>query len=48
MASTLSGFAFIGGTGLVYALGMTAIFLILPAGVTNTLGAWVLGKRMHR
>lgn len=48
MASTLSGFAFIGGTGLVYSLGMTAIFLILPAGVTNTLGAWVLGKRMHR
>ena len=48
MASTLSGFAFIGGTGLVYSVGMTAIFLILPAGVTNTLGAWVLGKRMHR
>jgi len=48
MASTLSGFAFIGGTGLVYSIGMTAIFLILPAGVTNTLGAWVLGKRMHR
>ena len=48
MASTLSGFAFIGGTGFVYSLGMTAIFLILPAGVTNTLGAWVLGKRMHR
>lgn len=32
MASTLSGFAFIGGTGLVYSVGMTAIFLILPAG----------------
>ncbi|MBM3884334.1 MAG: sodium/proline symporter [Gemmatimonadetes bacterium] len=48
MASTLSGFAFIGGTGLVYSIGMTALFLILPAGVTNTLGAWVLGKRMHR
>ncbi len=27
---------------------MTAVFIILPAGVTNTLGAWVLGTRMHR
>ena len=48
MASTLSGFAFIGGPGLVYTMGMTAIFIILPAAVTNTAGAWVLGKRMHR
>ena len=48
MATTLSGFAFVGGPGLVYAIGMTAVFIILPAGVTNTLGAWVLGKRMHR
>ncbi|MFZ9899114.1 MAG: sodium:solute symporter family transporter [Gemmatimonadaceae bacterium] len=48
MASTLSGFAFIGGPGLVYGIGMTAVFIILPAGVTNTLGAWVLGTRMHR
>ena len=47
MASTLSGFAFIGGPGLVYALGMTAVFIILPASVTNTMGALVLGKRMR-
>ena len=47
MASTLSGFAFIGGPGLVYAIGMTAVFIILPASVTNTMGALVLGKRMR-
>lgn len=47
MASTLSGFAFIGGPGLVYAMGMTAVFIILPASLTNTLGAWVLGKRLR-
>ncbi|MBX3174451.1 MAG: hypothetical protein KF709_08550 [Gemmatimonadaceae bacterium] len=47
MASTLSGFAFIGGPGLVYAVGFTAVFIILPAALTNTYGALVLGKRMR-
>lgn len=47
MAATLSGFAFIGGPGLVYAIGMTAVFIILPASITNTAGAWILGKRMR-
>lgn len=47
MASTLSGFAFIGGPGLVYSIGTAAVFLVLPASLTNTLGAWVLGKRLR-
>src|SRR5690349_1489241 len=47
MATTLSGFTFIGGPGLVYSIGMTAVFIILPAAFTNTMGAWVLGKRMR-
>lgn len=47
MASTLSGFAFIGGPGLVYVTGMTAVFIILPAAITNTAGAWILGKRLR-
>ena len=47
MASTLSGFAFIGGPGLVYLTGMTAVFIILPAAITNTAGAWILGKRLR-
>ncbi len=47
MAATTSGFAFIGGPGLVYASGLGALFLILPAGITNAMGAWVLAKRMR-
>src|SRR5688572_13368207 len=47
MTATLSGFAFIGGPGLVYALGLGAIFIVLPAGLTNTMTAWVLAKKMR-
>jgi Na+/proline symporter len=47
MAATLSGFAFIGGPGLVYTMGMTAVFIILPAAITNTAGAWILGKKLR-
>jgi Na+/proline symporter len=47
MSATLSGFAFIGGPGLVYAVGLGAMFLLLPASITNSMGAWVLAKRMR-
>jgi Na+/proline symporter len=47
MSATLSGFAFIGGPGLVYALGLGAMFIILPASITASMGAWVLAKRMR-
>jgi Na+/proline symporter len=47
MAATLSGFAFIGGPGLVYTIGIGAIFIILPGALTNALGAWVLAKKMR-
>jgi Na+/proline symporter len=47
MASTLSGFVFIGGPGLVYSLGMGAAFIVLPTAVTSAMGAWVLAKRMR-
>ncbi len=47
MASTLSGFAFIGGPGLVYSIGLTAVFIILPAALTNTYGALVIGARLR-
>jgi Na+/proline symporter len=47
MSATLSGFTFIGGPGLVYALGLGALFIILPAGLTNAMGAWVLAKRLR-
>jgi Na+/proline symporter len=47
MAATLSGFAFIGGPGLMYSLGFGALFIVLPASLTNTMSAWVLAKRMR-
>ena len=47
VSTSVSGFAFIGGPGLLYTVGLGALFLILPAGVTNVLGAWVLAKRMR-
>ncbi|HUH16408.1 MAG TPA: sodium/proline symporter, partial [Methylomirabilota bacterium] len=47
MSTTLSGFAFIGGPGLVYTLGLGALFIVLPAGITAAMSAWVLAKRMR-
>jgi len=47
MAATLSGFTFVGGPGLFYALGATALFIVLPASLTNTLGAWALARPLH-
>jgi Na+/proline symporter len=47
MSATLSGFAFIGGPGLVYQLGIGAVFIVLPVALTNAMGAWVLAKRMR-
>lgn len=47
MAATLSGFAFIGGPGLVYSLGLGAVFIILPISVTTSLSGWVLAKRLR-
>lgn len=48
MAATLSGFAFIGGPGLVYTLGLGAVFIVLPVALTNTMSAWVLARRLRR
>jgi len=47
VSTSVSGFAFIGGPGLLYATGLGALYIILPAAVTNVLGAWVLAKRMR-
>jgi Na+/proline symporter len=44
---SVSGFAFIGGPGFIYAAGLGAMYIVLPASITNVLGAWVLAKRMR-
>lgn len=48
MASTLSGFAFVGGPGLVYARGIGAVYIVLAAGITGSLTAWVLARRLRQ
>lgn len=47
VSTSVSGFAFIGGPGLMYAAGLGAMFIVLPASVTNVIGAWVLAKRIR-
>ena len=47
MSATLSGFAFIGGPGLLYTVGLGAMFIGLSASITNTMGAWLLAKRVR-
>jgi Na+/proline symporter len=47
MAATLSGFIFIGGPALVYSLGLGAVFIVMPATITNSMTAWVLAKRLR-
>lgn len=47
MSATLSGFAFIGGPGFLYAFGLGALFIVLPASITNAMSAWVLAKRLR-
>jgi Na+/proline symporter len=47
MAATLSGFAFVGGPGLVYTLGLGAMMIVLPASLTNTMQAWALARRLR-
>jgi Na+/proline symporter len=47
MAATLSGFAFIGGPGLVHSLGTGAMFIVLPAALTGALTAWALARPLR-
>lgn len=47
MAATISGFSFIGGPGLVYTLGLGAVYIVLPLSVTAVMSAWVLATRLR-
>ena len=47
MSATLSGFAFIGGPGLLYTVGLGALHIVLSATITSSLVAWLLAKRMR-
>src|SRR4051794_21124054 len=41
---SVSGFAFIGGPGLIYAVGLGAKYIVLPRAGTNLMGAGVRAK----
>jgi len=46
-ASIMSGFGFIGGPGLVYALGATSLWITLAAPIGFGLGWFIVGKRIR-
>ena len=46
-SSTLSGFGFVGGPGLVYRLGMSSIWMIVCVTIGYALSFFLLGKRIR-
>jgi len=45
--STLSGFAFVGGPGLVYAMGMSSIWIVVSTAMSFTISFFLLAKRLR-
>jgi len=46
-SSTMSGFGFVGGPGLVYALGMASVWIVITTGLTSGISDFMLGKRLR-
>ena len=46
-SSTLSGFGFVGGPGLVYRMGMSSIWIVICASIGHALKFYLLGKRIR-
>lgn len=46
-SSTLSGFGFVGGPGLVYSMGMSSIWMVICASMGFTLSFFLLAKRLR-
>ncbi len=46
-SSTLSGFAFVGGPGLVYAMGMSSIWIVVSTAMSFTISFFLLAKRLR-
>ncbi len=46
-SSTLSGFGFVGGPGLVYRMGMSSIWMVICAGMGTCVSAYLLAKRIR-
>ena len=46
-SSTLSGFGFVGGPGLVYMMGMSSVWMIVCAGIGMCISYYLNGKRLR-
>lgn len=46
-SSTLSGFGFVGGPGLVYVMGMSSIWMVICSPIGYALSFYLLGKRLR-
>ncbi len=46
-SSTMSGFGFVGGPGLVYRIGLSSIWMLVTVGVSNAIADFCLGKRLR-
>jgi SSS family transporter len=46
-SSTMSGFGFVGGPGLVYSLGMSSVWMILSAAIGHAIIHFLAGKRLR-
>ncbi len=46
-SSTLSGFGFVGGPGLIYTMGMSSVWIIITATSGNAISTFLLTKRLR-
>jgi len=46
-SSSMSGFGFVGGPGLVYALGISSLWIMLPISLSPAISDFLLGKRLR-
>jgi len=46
-SSTLSGFGFVGGPGLVYSMGMSSLWMVIPVAIGYSCSFFLLGKRLR-
>ncbi|MEM7232882.1 MAG: sodium/proline symporter [Planctomycetota bacterium] len=46
-SSTMSGFGFVGGPGLVYAMGLSSVWMVVCSTMGNTFSFLLLGKRLR-
>ena len=46
-SSTLSGFGFVGGPGLVYRMGMSSLWMVVCASLGFVIAFMLLGKRLR-